>query len=238
MAKLGDELEKHIDESDPLFLKNVSDCSPLLDHGCITVAQCAMIPSGMLLRGEVRRQHFDVIDHYLALAFLDIGKGRLNPKHPLTHIPYSEYLRMMKAGMFGADGADCPTPNGYWLISLDQAERWLQSKGIHFDFTQLRAEAGSGRYESEADLASRVEAMPAPSSSVYDWQSQARLIADEYFDADTRMRCRDSLKGYSNRVTEEMQKRGIKGPRGFIDNPNTVMREALQGEKWWGNKQK
>jgi hypothetical protein len=37
---------------------------------------------------------------------------------------------------------------------------------------------------------------------------------------------------------EVMQERGIKGPRGIIDNPNTIMRDALQGEKWWKNKQK
>ena len=66
-----------------------------------------------------------------------------------------------------------------------------------------------------------------------DWRVQARAIADECFDIDTKNKCRDSLKGYSKRVMELMQKRGIKGTRGIIDNANYVMREALQSDFWW-----
>lgn len=71
-----------------------------------------------------------------------------------------------------------------------------------------------------------------------DWRVQARAIADECFEHDTNMNCRDSLKSYSARVMDKMQERGIKGPRGIIDNAGTIMREALQGAKWWANKTK
>jgi hypothetical protein len=71
-----------------------------------------------------------------------------------------------------------------------------------------------------------------------DWKVQARAIADECFDKDTKNSCRDSLKGYSKRVMGLMQERGIKGARGIIDNQSTIMREALQGAKWWSNKSK
>lgn len=85
-----------------------------------------------------------------------------------------------------------------------------------------------------------------------DWKEQARMIADECFDADTNNNCRDSLVtrkkksngtyeivgGYAYRVMEIMQERKIHGPRGRIGNANTVMREALQGKKWWANKPK
>lgn len=71
-----------------------------------------------------------------------------------------------------------------------------------------------------------------------DWKMQAREIGDELFEHDTACGCRDSLDGYSKRVMEEMQKRGIQGPRGIFDNPNTIKRDALQGSQWWGNKQK
>lgn len=71
-----------------------------------------------------------------------------------------------------------------------------------------------------------------------DWKENARAIADECFDHDTKMKCRDSLKGYSGRVMDIMQERGIKGLHGIFDNPNTIMREALQGKKWWANKSK
>ena len=76
---------------------------------------------------------------------------------------------------------------------------------------------------------------------------KARAIADELFGHDTKGKCRDSLLkkkngrivgGYSFRVMELMQERGIKGVRGIIDNPATIMREALQGDKWWANKSK
>ncbi len=70
------------------------------------------------------------------------------------------------------------------------------------------------------------------------WKEQSRVIADECFDRDTSNGCRDSLDSYCNRVMEKMQERDIKGPRGIIDNLNTIKRDALQGDKWWRKKQK
>lgn len=43
---------------------------------------------------------------------------------------------------------------------------------------------------------------------------------------------------YCFRVMALMRERGIKGQRGIITNPATIMREALQGKKWWANKKK
>ena len=71
-----------------------------------------------------------------------------------------------------------------------------------------------------------------------DWRVEARKIADECFDSDTKNKCRDSLAGYCRRVMDEMQKQKIPGPRGQIDNPATIQREALQASKWWSNKSK
>ena len=73
-----------------------------------------------------------------------------------------------------------------------------------------------------------------------DWKVTAREIADECFDADTNCTptTRDSLNGYSGRVMEKMQQRGIGGSRGIITNSNTVKREALQGDHWWAKKKK
>jgi len=81
-----------------------------------------------------------------------------------------------------------------------------------------------------------------------DWKEKARIIADECFDHDTNLSTRDRLLhrntrgdyigGYAFRVMEKMQERGIHGPRGRIDNAATIAREALQGEKWWGKKEK
>ena len=82
-----------------------------------------------------------------------------------------------------------------------------------------------------------------------DWRINARIIADEIFDRDTKIGTRDSLirrkngnseivGGYAMRVMEEMQKREVHGPRGRICSAATIAREALQGNKWWSNKTK
>lgn len=70
------------------------------------------------------------------------------------------------------------------------------------------------------------------------WQDEARKIADEFFDADTRINCRRTLLAYAELVMNRMQEREIHGPRGRITNSNTVMREALSGDKWWRKKSK
>lgn len=105
-------------------------------------------------------------------------------------------------------------------------------------------------FQSDAVTAPEEQAAPKRSPSDDDWMAQARVIADECFDHDTNANptVRDSLArknsagqitgGYCFRVMGIMQERGIKGPRGIITNPGTVMREALQGEKWWANKPK
>lgn len=73
-------------------------------------------------------------------------------------------------------------------------------------------------------------------AEVKGWQEQARSIADECFDRDTASNVRDSLKGYAGRVMKIMQERVIHGPRGRLDNPKTIARDALQGAKWWAQK--
>lgn len=75
-------------------------------------------------------------------------------------------------------------------------------------------------------------------SNNIDWRERAREIADEIFDKDTSIGTRRTLKLYAQKVMEVMQERNIHGPRGRIVNPNTIMRDALQGGKWWAKKSK
>jgi hypothetical protein len=77
-----------------------------------------------------------------------------------------------------------------------------------------------------------------PQQKAADWKQSARQLADKCFDQDTANNCRDSLAGYSLRVMGEMQKQKIHGPRGLIDNPRTIQRDALQGQLWWQGKKK
>jgi hypothetical protein len=144
----------------------------------------------------------------------------------------------------------------YWPVA--QADRVKTNKNLDSDgdlASPARFTASYGKKETDAGNESNRKAFEktfqaqhlvtpvtengaVSPSKVPDWKDKARLIADECFDSDTRIPCRDSLKGYSRRVMEEMQKQGIKGPRGIIDNPNYVMRHALQGKQWWSKKQK
>jgi len=105
--------------------------------------------------------------------------------------------------------------------------KWAKSKGYSVAHL-MPADAKGAKMKAETDT----------NPSADDWKEQARAIANECFDIDTKNGCRDSLKGYSKRVMELMQERGIKGARGIIDNPATIMREALQADKWWKNKSK
>lgn len=95
--------------------------------------------------------------------------------------------------------------------------------------------SGSGRSGASKLLSDR-EPEQGGQHEADDWRVLARGIADECFDHDTKNNCRDSLAGYSKRVMDIMQARKIHGPRGRIDNANTIQREALQGDPWWRKK--
>lgn len=139
MAKLGDDLEKQVDESMPFLFEKLGDTSALINHGCLTVAQCALlIPAH--LTAKMPGDASEICRDYLQLALLDIAHGELSPKHPETLLPYSQYLRMMESGMFGTDGAAMPVPDAGWLVRLDEAERWLQSRDISVNFDELKAD--------------------------------------------------------------------------------------------------
>lgn len=68
------------------------------------------------------------------------------------------------------------------------------------------------------------------------WEEAARLIADECFDDDVMNKRRDTLRNYSKRVLEIMKQRDIRGAKGPITSPDTVMNMALQSDKWWAHK--
>jgi hypothetical protein len=125
--KAADDLEKHVDESMPFLFEKLGDLSALTSYGCLTVAQCAL-----MLGIRTFKRPGDVSEpatHYVQLALLDIAHGKLCPKHPKSLLPYSQYLRMAEAGMFGIDGENMPVVNMGWLVPLDEAERWYQSTG-------------------------------------------------------------------------------------------------------------
>lgn len=151
------------------------------------------------------------------------------------------------ASLNGRHGQDDPAPNiakarkiqqlaeanGKLTASPDEWIAWAKSMRISVHIGFLLAVG-----ERKALAASGAPKKVEPPVSSNDWKKSARAIADECFDNDTANNCRDRLAGYSRRVMDEMQERKIHGPRGLIDNPNTIQREALQGAKWWAKKTK
>ncbi len=138
---------------------------------------------------------------------------------------------------YGEDGAKARMAEEARQDAIDAAETKRRNLAI---------------WESEAEAVS----VTAPATKEKDttpgdgWREKARAIADECFDHDTNAKptVRDSLAtknsgghitgGYCFRVMGLMQERGIKGARGIITNPATIMRDALQGKQWWANKSK
>jgi hypothetical protein len=160
MAKLGDDVENFIDESMPFLFEKLGDLNALTEHGCLTVAQCALlVPS--ILTSKKSGDASEIAAHYVQLALLDIANGELSTKHPETLLPFSQYLRMMEAGMYGINGESLPMPTADWLVSLEEAERWLQSKEIPTNFEGLRAELAE-RNKAPA----QTPATPAPVEDV------------------------------------------------------------------------
>lgn len=205
------------------------------------------LPTGFKAVGVIRRSNnftlppinwtlwgsmYDVELWQAAALSLNINPDTIKDPTKFNHGNFKDRLRLLENWL--------PKKNRLMLCEL--AGKW--SKISEWDIPlELAALA---RFYSEPTI-TEAAAPATPAAKVKggagtppcdDWTEKARTIADECFDHDTKMKCRDSLKGYCGRVMGIMQECDIKGPRGIIDNQNTIMREALQGKKWWANKSK
>ncbi|CAE6863946.1 hypothetical protein R69608_00355 [Paraburkholderia nemoris] len=174
--------------------------------------------------GEVKFEHMDGRAEAKRLALRDfpaacqaIGIGPRNP-----YSPYAD------------DYAGTPEQNVFHQVTVDELRKYAEPYGVTVRLEGAPAVARISN-DASAEPGTHAQFNVEPGGS---WKEQARIIADELFDHDTAQRTRDSLKNYASRVMAEMQTREIKGPRGIIDNPNTIQREALQGALWWAKKAK
>lgn len=194
------------------------------DRGTPTVSAAEALAEEQAY-SEIKKQLIDCID-----------AGYLVPVHPIAGTASIDSAALIECGM-----------DLFVSIRFSEIESALAKHG-HAQFLAHQQRRNNERNaqtvpppeQEQPTTAATVEQQPQQSeqADTGHWTTSARLIADECFDRDTLNNCRDSLKGYSSRVMDEMQKCKIYGPRGLINNPATIQRDALQGTKWWAKKRK
>jgi hypothetical protein len=220
MANLGDDTEKFIDESMPLFFEKLGDSTALTEHGCLTVAQCALLIPATLSQNKPGDAS-EIAAHYVQLALLDIAEGELSPKHPQTLLPYSQYLRMMESGMHGVDGEALPMPTADWLVALHEAERWLKAKGLDINFDGL--------------LEGLNTPTPAPVVAVStcnednEWKEKARVMALEIIKRDRAKSLYPSQINIADEIAKKFRKDCVVGAEGKPLTGSYIKRHALTG---------
>ena len=158
---------------------------------------------------------------------------------------FAKRVRMLKKNIYEPGFSYVPTGE----VRLSEFVRWAQSivkwPNLPPELSALAHPPASIRAAAPAERDSDASGDAALAHKVVgDWRAEARAIADELFVYDTDQNTRDCLLrnngrgGYAFRVMDVMQQRGIHGPRGRIDNPKTIARDALQGDNWWRGKGK
>lgn len=149
MATFGDGKEASV-EASVEAVRQIADFSAYRELGCLTLAQCAVLIA--LRAQETTGDPGQVWGDYFQLACLDVSRGLLEVRHPKTLLPWSQYERMLDAGMFGPDGATMPMPDGSWLIDMREVVRWYETHGIALQVNE----------HLETDIKKAAENLPLP----------------------------------------------------------------------------
>ena len=208
----------------------------MTDDHWLEIADLSIFDAGywMVVNGDPRDHHhlFERGDEYAerVLECFDNQRGGREDVEGKCELLLSA-VRAQKIRVTKQPSSDEPASYSSIFIDKDSWLEWCKSHGytkasMNFPIRSKRFGHSTGDIDAEV---SNVEP---------DWRDRARTIADELFDHDTQCGTRDTLMNYANRVMKKMQERQIHGPRGRIDNPKTIQREALQGHQWWATKPK
>lgn len=139
MAYFHEGLEKATDESMLFLDEKLGDLSSLKKYRCFTLAQCSILLC--LHNNTEKRDRTEDAVTFMMLAFKDAAHGKLQVLHPETLLPWSEYLEMIKAGMYGEDNPlYAPMVTAGWLVHIDEAEKWYRSKGLAINLSEVRSD--------------------------------------------------------------------------------------------------
>lgn len=222
MAKLGGGAKLYTEESLPFFFdeEKMRDFSALRNYDCLTLAQLAfLIPASLPSRSDssIGKSYL----HYINLVLADVAARRLDPKHPETLIPNSEYRRMAKAGYFGNDAAEMPLPTADWLVSLEDAGKWSQTKGICLDFDDLRSAYGKSKTENSADSKGKKE----PNN----WKMLIQRQAAEIWRKYKSMDCSPTKNSIKADLARWCRDNKIESDSGIIPSESYIYRHVLSG---------
>ncbi len=235
MVKVGDDEETYVNACMPFF-ENADDLSKLKRYECFTVFQCVLL---FVAHFKDNIEDLDeTIYAYYTLAMLDIAKGELEALHPETLLPVSQYFRMIEAGIYGDEGLDAPMAYPGYLITIDECKRWFGTKGIHFDFANLRSDLDALKAESENDTsalkASRQNPLyPTVTNTEFekkthdDWKLFARKIGLNIYEKTPHL----SIEQIAQKTHEIMKTRNITGRGGRVPSASTIKRHGLNGLK-------
>lgn len=136
MAFLHEGLERMVDESMPFLFDKLGDLSQLINHRCFTLGQCSVL---LCMHNNTEKpDRSEDAASFVMLAFHDVSKGKLQVLHPETLLPWSEYLEMIKAGMYDEDNPlSAPMVTAGWLVRVEEAVRWWESKGLPIDLSEV-----------------------------------------------------------------------------------------------------
>ncbi|GKS69960.1 hypothetical protein W03_19640 [Nitrosomonas sp. PY1] len=192
MAYLNDSIDVITDESMIFMFDRLPDLTSLERFGCLTMAQCASL---ICFHSDIGKSApTEVVGTYVMLACKDAASGELQILNPDTLLPWSEYLKMIKSGMYSDDNElQAPLPTLGWLVRLDECEKWYRSKGIEIDLSHVKQEISTIKNLIQRESQIHKEEFQGIASG--QWKNNPNLTQAKIIDSDEMEFYRRNYRG-------------------------------------------